>query len=184
MSGSLTARWLLAALLAAGGWNVAAAVRIEWKSAAALASAQFGSHLQGIPLGPLSGVDDSGRARFLGPLRGTKHLAIFILRARSLNRDLDFWNAVATRLQGRRDTLLGAFCDGLACAHLLASAVHARPEFPVLVFGEPRTAAIVVHADQQGEFILATQNAIVAATPYWRQGAAPFQVAETIVRQP
>lgn len=169
---------LLAVALAALGAKLATRVAHEVRAAEVRQAIRAANGREA--LRAVGGVDPWGRLVHEIPPAGAVRFVAFLLRAQSIESDLQFWNRVASLLPPGRGVRIVAYCDGALCD----AKVRARGEpaaFPVIAFADAVDGQAVINADEDGQLLLLDPNTHAVEKRFWRRDSVgPRAVARTL----
>jgi len=134
-----------------------------------------------VAYGESSGVSVVGTAIHAPALsRGTD--MVFVLRHKSLQNDLSFWQQVKAAMGAEKLVGLVGYCDSQLCVEDVRT--MAPPPFPVLAYGEAASIQAVMDADVHG-LALVIKGAVGRSVSriHWRKpGTTPQAVVQEALR--
>jgi hypothetical protein len=98
----------------------------------------------------------------------SKHTIICVLRAASIQHDVELWNTLATLLAMKGDIKVLGYCETSKCVTLIRDQYIAK--FPVLQAGDAIAIQAAIAADANGKAVITKVGSGISTLLLWRDG--------------
>lgn len=113
------------------------------------------------------GVDITGRPIYPLPPPAVDRTIVFVLRSKTMESDLQFWNEVQRKLSDKKTIRLAGYCDDLQCIDFLKHNAGSA-KFPVIAAGEIIGSESIVDADYRGSCYVTAERWFTPKQLNWR----------------